>query len=301
MAQPAILTEGLTKDYGALRALDGLTLRVEPGEVFGFLGPNGAGKTTTIRLLLDLIRPTAGRASILGVDCHRRSREARALTGYLPGDLRLYDNLRGHEIVALFAALREDRVDSSYVASLAERLDLDLAPRVGTYSKGNRQKLGLLLALMHRPTVLILDEPTSGLDPLVQHRFIELLREEAARGATVFFSSHVISEVERVCERVGILRAGRLVAVEPVARLLGRSLHRLEVTFAAPPPPGAFDLPQVTELERRNATVWLQTTGGLDQLIKALARYPVVDLHVERPGLEEIILTYYQKPTEARP
>ncbi len=300
MAEPAILTEGLTKDYGTLRALDGLSLRVEQGEVFGFLGPNGAGKTTTIRLLLDLIRPTAGRASILGVDCQRRSREARALTGYLPGDLRLYDNLRGREIVALFAGLRGDQVDPVHVARLAERLDLDLSHRAGTYSKGNRQKLGLLLALMHRPPVLILDEPTSGLDPIVQHTVWELLREEAARGTTVFFSSHVISEVERICERVGILRAGRLVAVEPVARLLGRSLHRLEVTFAEPPPPGAFDLPQVTELERRNATVWLQTAGGLDPLIKALARYRVVDLRTEQPGLEEIILTYYQEPMEAR-
>ena len=296
---PAILTQELTKHYGALRALDRLSLQVEQGEIFGFLGPNGAGKSTTIRLLLDLIRPTAGTAHILGFDCQRQSRAARACIGYLPGDLRLYPNLRGTQMVELFASVGGRAVDRASVQQLATRLDLDLMRHAGTYSKGNRQKLGLLLALMARPPVLILDEPTSGLDPLAQQTVWELLREAAAQGTTVFFSSHVMSEVEHTCARVAILRAGRLVAVEPIAELLGKSMHRLEVTFAAPPPPGAFALPDVTELRREQATVWLTAAGHLDMLVKAIGRYPVVDLRTEQPSLEEILLTYYRPEAAA--
>jgi ABC-2 type transport system ATP-binding protein len=295
----AILTEGLTKDYDGHRALDGLTLQVERGEVFGFLGPNGAGKTTTIRLLLDLIRPTAGRASILGRDCQARTHEVRSLVGYLPGDLRLYPGLRGGETVELFAALRTRPVERDYVAHLAARLELDLDRHVGTYSKGTRQKLGVLLALLDRPAVLLLDEPTSGLDPIMQRMVWQILREEAARGTTVFFSSHVMSEVEHTCERVAILRAGRLVAVEPVAALIGRSLRRLEITFVEPPPPDAFRIPEVRELRREHATVWLEVTGHLDQVIRTLARYHVVDLRTEQPSLEEILLTFYREEVPA--
>jgi ABC-2 type transport system ATP-binding protein len=298
-AQPAILTEGLTKDYGSHRALDGLSLRVEQGEIFGFLGPNGAGKTTTIRLLLDLIRPTAGRARVLGYDCQRQSRTVRSLTGYLPGDLRLYPGLRGHETVELVAGLRTRPVDRARVRALAGRLDLDLGRHVGTYSKGNRQKLGILLALLDRPPVLLLDEPTSGLDPLVQRTVWEILREEAEAGTAVFFSSHVMSEVEHTCQRVAILRAGRLVTVAPVAALVGRSLRRLEVTFGEDVPPDAFALTDVRELRRANRTVWLETQGDLDPVVRALARYHVVDLRTEQPSLEEILLTYYQQ--EAAP
>ena len=293
--EPAILTEGLTKSYGSVRALDRLDLRVEPGEVFGFLGPNGAGKSTTIRLLLDLIRPTAGRAAVLGLDCRQRSRAVRARTGYLPGDLRLYPNLRGRETVALIAGLRERPIDHGYVELVRRRLELDLETHVSSLSKGNRQKLGILLALLDRPPVLILDEPTSGLDPIMQQVVWGLLRAEADRGATVFFSSHVMSEVEHTCRRVGILRGGGLVAVEPVAQLLGRSMHRVEVTFAEPPPSGAFAIPGVTELRREHATVWLQAAGSLDALVKAVARYPVIDLRTEQPSLEEILLTYYRE------
>lgn len=297
--EPAILTQGLTKDYGTLRALDRLTLQVEQGEILGFLGPNGAGKSTTFRLLLDLIRPTAGSASILGIDCQRRSREARALVGYLPGDLRLYPGLRGTEMVTLFAGVGGRPVDPGYVHLLADRLQLDLSRHAGTYSKGNRQKLGLLLALMARSPVLILDEPTSGLDPLAQQTVWALLRDDAAGGATVFFSSHVMSEVEHTCARVAILRAGRLVAVEPISQLLGKSLHRLEVTFAEPPPPQAFALPDVTELGREHTTVWLATAGHLDDLVKAIGQYRVVDLRTEQASLEEVLLTYYRPEAAA--
>ena len=197
----AIRTEGLSKTYGdAVLALDGLDLEVERGEIFGFLGPNGAGKSTTIRLLLDLIRPTEGRAEILGRDCQRDSVEVRSLTGYLPGDVRLYDRLSGQRTVEFFASLRKRPVDGDRVTALAARLQLDLTRRAGVLSKGNRQKLALLLALLDQPPVLLLDEPTSGLDPLLQHTVWQILREEADQGATVFFSSHVMSEVEEICE-----------------------------------------------------------------------------------------------------
>jgi ABC-2 type transport system ATP-binding protein len=294
-AAPAILTEKLTKDYNGVPALDGLSLRVEPGEIFGFLGPNGAGKTTTIRLLLDLIRPTAGRAAILGFDCQRDSRQVRARVGYLPGDLRLYPGLRGQEMVELIADLRARPIDWSYVRGFAARLDLDLTGHIAAYSKGTRQKLGVLLALLDRPPVLLLDEPTSGLDPIMQRVVWDELRQEAARGATIFFSSHVLSEVEHICRRVGILRAGRLVAVEPIAALMGRTIRRLEVTFAEMPPAEAFRIPEVQELRRQQTTVWLEVTGNLDQLLTILPRYHVLDLRTEQPGLEEVLLRFYQE------
>jgi ABC-2 type transport system ATP-binding protein len=294
--KPAILIEGLSKDYGAIRALDGLRLTVEQGEIFGFLGPNGAGKTTTIRLLLDLIRPSAGRAEILGIDCQRRSHEVRALTGYLPGDVRLYPGLTGRDTVALFARLRTRPVDPAFVTELADRLDLDLDRHAGTLSKGNRQKLGALLALLDRPKVLLLDEPTSGLDPIMQQIFWDILRQEAAAGATIFFSSHVMSEVEQICSRVGVLRAGTLVAVEPIAQLKGRTVRRVEATFASLPPKEAFQIPGVREVQRNGAgnTVHLEITDNLDQAVKAIARFPIVDLRTEQPSLDEILLTYYE-------
>lgn len=291
----AIVTEGLTKAYGTTLALNRLDLSVEQGEIFGFLGPNGAGKTTTIRLLLDLIRPTAGRASVLGHDCQRESIAVRSLVGYLPGDLRLYPGLTGKETIDYIAGLRERPVDEAYVRELIDRLDLDLGKKVATYSKGNRQKLGVVLALLDRPPVLLLDEPTSGLDPLLQHAVWELLRARAREGATVFFSSHVLSEVEQVCERVGFLRGGRLVAVEPVADLKRRALRRLHVRFAdAPPPPGAFDLPGVAEVARTDGAVTFETSGDMDAFIKALARYHVVDLHAEEATLDDIMLAFYE-------
>lgn len=292
---PALLTESLSKTFGSTRALDGLDLRVEQGEVFGFLGPNGAGKSTTIRLLLDLIRPTAGRASVLGFDCQAQSLEVRARLGYLPGDLRLYPGLTGHQTVELFASMRTSPVDGAYVRMLADNLDLDMGKHAGSYSKGNRQKLGLVLALLGRPQVLLLDEPTSGLDPIVQHATWQILREEASRGATVFFSSHVMSEVEQVCHRVGILREGHLVAVEPVAVLKERALRRIEVSFAGPvPTPEEFVLPGVREIERHATTVHLEAAGDIDPLLKRLACYHVIDLHTEQPGLEDILLAYYE-------
>jgi ABC-2 type transport system ATP-binding protein len=293
---PAILTEGLSKSYGDTLALDGLDLRVERGEIFGFLGPNGAGKTTTIRLLLDLIRPTAGRASILGMDCQRQSEAVRAVTGYLPGDVRLYAGLRGRELVDLISGLRKGKVDHDYARGLADRIELDLEKHSGSLSKGNRQKLGLLLALMSRPAVLLLDEPTSGLDPIVQRVVWDILREEANRGSTVFFSSHVMSEVDHICERVGILRAGKLVAVESVAALKGYQLRHVEVSFAnGVPPATAFDQRGLRELRRDHSTLEFEVSGPIGPLLRALAPFDVLDLRTEQPTLDEVLLTYYRE------
>jgi len=294
--EPAILTEGLSKSYDGMLALDALDLRVEPGEIFGFLGPNGAGKTTTIRLLLDLIRPSAGRASVLGMDCQRQSEAVREAIGYLPGDVRLYPGFRGRELVDLISGLRESAIDRDYVLSLATRLELDLEKHVGALSKGNRQKLGLVLALLGRPPVLLLDEPTSGLDPIAQRVVWDILREACERGTAVFFSSHVMSEVDQVCERVGILRAGRLVVIESVAEMKAHQLRHVEVSFSdGVPAAEAFKLPGVRELRRDRATLEFEVSGGVGPLLRALAPYQVVDLRTAQPTLDELLLTYYQR------
>jgi ABC-2 type transport system ATP-binding protein len=290
---PAIELRGVVKDYGQVHALRGIDLIVEAGQIFGFLGPNGAGKTTTIRILLDLIRPTAGTAHVLGLDSQRQSLEVRKHVGYLPGDLRLYEGMRGHDFLDLIDSFRPEKRDPAYRRQLLERLDLDSSLTIRMLSKGNKQKMGLVQALMHRPDVLILDEPTSGLDPLVQLEVGRLLEEAIAEGRTVFFSSHVLSEVERLSHAVAIIRSGLIVAVEDIARLKGRSVHVLEVTFAEPPPADLFALPGVRELRRDGNMVHVQSRDSLDAVIKAIGRYRVVDLRTEQPSLEDIFLAYY--------
>jgi ABC-2 type transport system ATP-binding protein len=294
VAEAGIETFGLSKRYGDFLALDGLTLRVERGELFGFLGPNGAGKTTTIRLLLDLLRPTGGSARILGIDCHARSLEARRQVGYLAGDVRLYDNLRGRDMIRLITDLRGHAVDEEHLASLVRELDLDTSKRVKAYSKGNRQKLGIVLALMSRPPVLMLDEPTSGLDPLAQRAVVDILRREAERGAAVFFSSHVMSEVQELCDRVAILRNGRLIAVSTVDELRARSLRRARVVFGGEAPgPAALSVDGVREAARDGRRVDFDLGGGFDAFIKAIARYTVEDIEITQPDLEDVILAFY--------
>ena len=295
MVTAAIETDGLTRVFGQTMALDGLSLRIEEGEIFGFLGPNGAGKSTTIRILLDLIRPTAGAARVLGFDCQRETLEVRRRVGYLPGDLRLYGGLTGRKTVELFASLRGG-MDEAFVRELAGEMGLDLEKRASAYSKGNRQKLGVLLALLGRPPVLLLDEPTSGLDPLVQRTVWGVLRREAERGATVFFSSHVMSEVEQTCERVGILRAGKLVAVEPVVAMKARARRNIEVDFVGDaPPPDAVRVAGSREVRRERGSIEFELTGEIDALLKALAGYQVADLRTEQPTLDEILLSYYRE------
>jgi ABC-2 type transport system ATP-binding protein len=299
---PAIELRDLIKDYGNVRALNGVSFSVAQGEIFGFLGPNGAGKTTAIRILFDLIRPTAGSAHVLGIDCQRDPLAARARMGYLPGDLHLYEGMTGRQTIDLFSSLRRQKPDAKYVASLLSRLDLDPTRVVREYSKGNRQKLGLVLALLHQPELLVLDEPTSGLDPLVQEHVEALLFESAAQGHTVFFSSHMLSEVERLCHRVAFLREGKLIAIEDVAEIKGRSLHIVEVAFDQPVPQDAFCIDGVREVQRDGATLHLEVRNNLDALLKAIARYHVVDLRTDQPSLEQVFRAYYEGegPPQAR-
>jgi ABC-2 type transport system ATP-binding protein len=295
MAAPAIQAEGLTKSYGSSRGVVDLAFEVERGEVFGYLGPNGAGKTTTIRLLLDLIRPTRGRASVLGLDARRDSVEVRRHVGYVPGELALYPRLTGREHLSFYASLRGG-VDPRAVDDLVERLDLDLDRPVADLSKGNRQKIALAQALMHRPELLVLDEPTSGLDPLVQQEFYRLVRERTAAGGTVLLSSHVLSEVEHVADRVAIVREGRLVVVEDVADLKARAVRRLVVHFAAPVAAEPFaSLPGVRSVEADGIALRFEVEGSLDTLVKAIAAHEVVDVVSHEPDLEEIFLSYYRE------
>ncbi|MCS6963039.1 ABC transporter ATP-binding protein [Thermoflexus sp.] len=293
----AIEIHGLTKSYGRVRALRGVDLAVQRGEIFGFLGPNGAGKTTTIRCMLDLIRPDGGTIRILGLDPQKDPVTVRARTGYLPGELYLDENLTVEEALHLFNALRRGRADWSFVRRLAERLDLDLHQRIRNLSKGNKQKVGVIQALMHRPELLLLDEPTLGLDPLMQREVLRLLREAQAEGATVFFSSHILSEVEAVADRVAIIRQGVIVEVAEIAVLLQRSVRRVRVHLKAPVDSDPLSrLPGVRVLEREDQTaLLLQVEGDMDPLIKALAALPVRDLEVERPSLEEIFMMYYER------
>jgi len=295
--QYALLTQGLTKSYGAVRALRGVDLEVKRGEVFGFLGPNGAGKTTTIRCLLDLIRPDGGTLRVLGFDPQVRPTEVRSRTGYLPGELRVEDNFTVEQVLRYFNDLRDGTADWGFIRQIAGRLDLNLAPRVKNLSKGNKQKVGVVLALMHLPELLLLDEPTIGLDPLIQHEVLRLIVEARDAGATVFFSSHNLSEVQEIAERVGIIRQGVVVEVAETAALINRSMRRASVRFEQPVDGQALAaLPGVKILRGDDGrSMLLKVEGKMDGLIKALAAFPVIDFETERPSLEEIFLTYYEE------
>jgi len=291
----AIHTERLTKHYGDVHALVDLDLEVRVGEVFGFLGPNGAGKTTMIRTVLDEIRATAGRASILGLDSHEKSVEIRRHIGYVPGDLALYPNLTGRDTLTYFANLRGG-VDWGYVDELAARLNADLSKKVGDLSSGNRQKIGLIQAFMNRPELLIMDEPSSGLDPLMQREFQTMMSEVVAEGRTVFLSSHTLSEVQRVADRVGIIRHGRLIALEAVASLRSKAIRRVDLFFDADVDESVFvGLPGVREVESQNHHVVLSFDGQMETLLKvATDRYNLIDITTQEADLEEIFLTYYR-------
>ena len=285
--------QGLSKSYGDVQALSNVDLEVRQGEVFGYLGPNGAGKTTTIRALLDLIRPTGGSASVFGLDTQIQGLEIRNRVGYLPGDIALYDRLTGREVLIYMASLRGG-VDESFVDKLAERLNAELDPRIRSLSRGNKQKVGLIQAFMHKPELIIMDEPSSGLDPLIQQEFYQMVEEVRADGRTVFISSHIMPEVERVCNRVGIIRRGELVTVEDVPTLKERALHRLEFSFSTPVPPDAFaGLPGVSDVAVEDSVMRCTVVGKPDALIKAVAKYAVTKMVSHEPHLEEVFLTYY--------
>ena len=296
--QIAIMAHGLRKSYGNVRALRGLNLEVKQGEIFGFLGPNGAGKTTTIRCLLDLIRPDEGDLRVFGIDPQANPVTVRSLIGYLPGELQLFDNMTGEQILRYFTHLRDDKVDWKLVCQLADRLDLNLTRRIKNLSKGNKQKIGVIQAFMHRPKLLLLDELTVGLDPIIQQQVHQLLIEAQTEGTTVFFSSHNISEVQAIAQRVGIVRAGQLVEVAETADLMKHSFNRVRVIFKESVDYSALEnVPGVTIISHNSGSrVLLQIEGEMDELIKALAAYQVSDLETERPSLEEIFLEYY-KPT----
>jgi ABC-2 type transport system ATP-binding protein len=288
-----IRTEGLVKYYGKRRGLDGLDLEVRPGEVYGFLGPNGAGKTTTIRILLDLIRPTRGHATVLGEDPRQGGPALRRRVGYLPGDFVVSGDQTARQLLTHLGQLRGG-VTTRQVSDLAERFDLGLAARIGSLSKGNRQKIGVVQAFMHQPELLILDEPTIGLDPLIQQRFLELVAESRSAGQTIFMSSHVLSEVQQSADRVGIVREGRLVAVEAVEVLRRRAVRRVLIQFDHPVAAEAFGAVEgVTDVEVRDAQLHCRLAGRADGLVKAAARFPVATITVEEPDLEELFLAYY--------
>src|SRR5437762_9480689 len=297
MAAAAIRTSRLTKDYGRGRGLFDLDLQIPEQEVFGYLGPNGSGKTTTIRLLMGMIRATGGSAHIFGLDSTRDSVEVKRRVGYLPGDVPQFGSLRGAEVVAYLGGMRGG-VDRRHVRAIAERFDLDLNRRYREYSSGNKQKLAILLAFMHRPDLLILDEPTSGLDPLNQREFYALLGDARDDGATVFLSSHILSEVEHVCDRVGILRSGRLVRVGQLDELRRIRVHRVEVEFApdtAVPETPIRDAEGVEEVTISGQRVTCTVRGGFEALMRAIRDARVVDFISTEPSLEEIFLSYFSE------
>jgi len=297
----AIDIQDLHKAYGQVQALRGVTLTVKRGEVLGFLGPNGAGKTTTIRCMLDLIRPDGGTIRLLGLDPQADPVAVRARVGYLPGELSLEANAKVESALRYFTDLRGSRVDWAFVRELAQRLELDLGTAIKNLSKGNKQKVGVVQALMARPELLLLDEPTSGLDPLMQQEVYRLLKEAQAGGATIFFSSHIIGEVEAIAERVAILRAGQIVEEARPEQLVNMHVRRVHVRFKEPV--DAAHLAQVrgvSVLAQDDTAATLQVEGEMEGLIQALAPLGVSDLQTEHPSLEEAFLAYYAAGKEAR-
>ncbi|HLH63716.1 MAG TPA: ABC transporter ATP-binding protein [Ktedonobacteraceae bacterium] len=291
-----IEVEGLTKHYGSKRGIIDVSFQVEAGEVFGFLGPNGAGKTTTIRVLMALLRADAGKARIAGMDVWEQSVAIKRLFGYAPGEPSLDPNLTGGQILEYFGHLRGG-VDQAYLKQLIQRLDLDPSRKFRHYSSGNKRKVVLIQAFMHRPQLLILDEPTNGLDPLNQQEFDHMVKEVRDDGRTVFLSSHILSEVEQTCTRVGIIREGRLVRTGGVAELKDIKRYEIRITFANAVPAEAFEtLDGVMQVEPLPGghTLRLVMQGGADAVIKAAAQYPVLTLSSHEPSLEDIFLRYYE-------
>ena len=295
-----IEAQGLRKSYGNFEALKGVDLKVYEGEIYGFLGPNGAGKTTTIRCFLDLIRPQAGQLRILGLDPQAEPAKVRAMAGYLPGELHLLENLTGRETLEYFSSLRNGNVDWEYAMELVHRLGLEVDRPIRNLSLGNKQKIGVVQALMHKPRLVLMDEPTTGLDPLMQQEVMAMLRQATSHGSTVFFSSHIISEVETLAERVGIIRKGVVAEVLEVKELQERALRRVNVRFTSNIEPSALTQIEGVELLSQDDSqrFLFQVEGDLDTFIKRLAQYEVADLETQRPTLEEIFLNYYTNGPE---
>jgi ABC-2 type transport system ATP-binding protein len=295
MSENIIETRDLTVYYGKHRGILDVNLTVKKGEVFGFLGPNGAGKTTTQRVLLDVFPPTSGSATVFGLDCQKQGVELRKRVGYLPGELSLYTNMKASRFFKMYEYLRGDNGSKGYWRELADRLDLDTSRKIGQFSRGNKQKVGVVAAFMNRADLLILDEPTGGLDPLVQKTVLEIVREARDEGRTIFFSSHILSEVQAVCDTVGIIRDGQLVATEKVEGLFAQRMNRMSMIFDKLPSPGAFDIEGVTELERGEGSIVLEVRQNLPQVLTVAGGHNVSDIETHNISLEEIFLAYYGK------
>lgn len=288
-----IETHDLTVYYGKHRGIEKVNLAVEQGEVFGFLGPNGAGKTTTQRVLMDVIHPSSGRATIFGMDCQKEGVAIRKRLSYLPGELNLYPNMRANAFLDMLASLQDGSTDKHYRDQLCQRLDLDPTRKMKEYSRGNKQKVGVVAAFMDKPDLLILDEPTSGLDPLVQQTVMELVQEVKADGRTVFFSSHILPEVQSVCDRVGIIRDGQLIQTASVESLTKQAFKRLHLTFQNIPPADAFTMDGVTETGRDGQMVMLEVRSGLAKVMEVAVPYQIQDVESPQVTLEEIFLNFY--------
>lgn len=293
MKIPVIETDNLTKYYGKKRGIKGINLKIKEGEIFGYLGPNAAGKTTTIRLLIDFIRPSSGQAFLFGLDSRKKSTSIRKRLGYLPGELSLYNNMTVKEMLLYFAQLRQN-VHWPFVEELTDRLKCDLEHSIRTLSQGNKQKVGVIQAMMHKPDLLILDEPTNGLDPLIRQEFYHILLELNAEGKTIFLSSHVLPEVEKVCDRVGIIRGGKIVAIEDVLKLKEKSLRQVEIIFGESIKRNDFsDIKNIDKLIIENHRLKCLVTGNMNQFIKKVSKFKIIDFSSHQPGLEEIFLAHY--------
>jgi ABC-2 type transport system ATP-binding protein len=297
MSDIAIQLENVHKFYGATHALRGLDLTVRKGEIFGFLGPNGAGKTTTIRCMLDLIRPNQGSIKVFGLDPQKSPQAVKEKVGYLPGDLKLEGDFTAGKFLNYIRSLRQNTRPWDQLEALAERIDLRMDMKFETLSQGNKQKVGFLQSFVSKVPMMMMDEPTLGLDPLMKQEVLNIIREEAHRGTTVFFSSHILSEVQQIASRVGIIRKGALVEIAQTDDLINRAITRATIDFVDPVPESSFEhLPGVSVLRVNHdgRSYSLEIQGEMDEFIKTLAKYAVRDLAIYRPSLEEVFLKYYK-------
>ncbi len=292
--EPIMDIRGLTKYYGDVVGIEDLDLKVYPSEIMGFLGPNGSGKTTTIRACLDLLRKTDGEVKIFGLDSHEDSLEIRRRTGYLPGDFGMYDDLKVKTILRYLLS-QSGVSDETKMTALARRFDLDINRRYGELSKGNRQKVGIVQAFMANQDLILLDEPTSGLDPLMQQKIYDFLREEKAKGKTIFMSSHILAEVEEICDRVAIIRGGRLQVVEDINSLKEKMGKRLIVDFENKVDPSIFDIQGVDDIQIEEKTATMIVTSNLDEVIKKVSKQNIVNMSLETFSLDQLFLTYYSR------
>jgi ABC-2 type transport system ATP-binding protein len=289
-----IQTKSLTKFYGKSRGIKDVSITVNKGDIFGFLGPNGAGKSTTIRIIMDFIRPSGGSATVFGMDCHRDSVAIRKRIGYIPGDFGLYGNMTGWKFLEYFGRVRGG-FDPAAAKEYARRMDIRLDRKMKEYSRGMRQKVAIIQAFMNNPDLIIMDEPTNGLDPLVQQSFMDMLREMADRGTTVFMSSHILSEVEKACNRVAIIKEGSIVAEEKVEELRQKSGKILEVKFVEPLRKEIFYLPGISNVTQQNGGYRMTVTGNIEEILREISSHKVADISIHQMTLEDIFMHYYEE------